>query len=383
MSVSPEMPDLPPTSDFIRVMVVDDSAVIRGFLTRFVESDAEIKVVSSVANGQRALKSMERASFDVILLDIEMPVMDGMSALPMILKADPNVQVIIASSLTKENAAITLKALEMGAAECLTKPSSRELTGSTIFRDDLVEKVKALGHLARKKRGILPSRPQTPLAKTPAAVKAAPTVKKFTLRNETLKMVPEAIAIGSSTGGPQALLQFFTEFKGRAFRQPIFVTQHMPPMFTTILAEHIGKQSGLKCKEAAEGDVVQGGHIYLAPGNFHMTVKDANGRKVISLNQDAPESFCRPAVDPMLMSIISAYGKKILAVIFTGMGSDGLKSCQHLAGIGGTVLAQDEASSSVWGMPGAVAMAGVCTQVLPLGQMAAAVREYIDYGRES
>jgi two-component system chemotaxis response regulator CheB len=154
----------------------------------------------------------------------------------------------------------------------------------------------------------------------------------------------------------------------------------MPPTFTAILAEHIAKQSGLKCKEAAEGDVVQGGHIYLAPGNFHMTVKDDRGRKTISLNQDAPESFCRPAVDPMLRSIIRAYGRKVLAVILTGMGSDGLKGCQGIVDAGGTVLAQDEATSVVWGMPGAVAMAGICTKVLPLGLMTKAVREYADRG---
>ena len=174
-------------------------------------------------------------------------------------------------------------------------------------------------------------------------------------------------------------MQFFTDLKG-SVRQPILVTQHMPPTFTAILAEHIAKQSGLKCKEAAEGEEIQGGHVYLAPGNFHMTVKVTGGKKVISLNQDAPENFCRPAVDPMLRSMIAAYGKKILAVIFTGMGADGLKGCQSLVEAGGTVLAQDEATSVVWGMPGAVAMAGICTQVLPLGQMAKAVRDYTDRG---
>jgi two-component system chemotaxis response regulator CheB len=373
------MSEMPPPSpaDPVRVMVVDDSAVIRGFLTRFIESDPDLKVVTSVSNGQLALKSMETASFDVVVLDIEMPVMDGMMALPLILRADPNVQVIIASTLTKANAAITLRALETGAAECLAKPTSRELAGSTAFRDDLVEKVKTLGILARNKRGA-PSAPRSQRAAASAAPKAS-TPKKFILRGGIVKMSPEAIAVGSSTGGPQALIKFFIDLKP-GFRQPIFVTQHMPPTFTTILAEHISKQSGLVCKEAADGEKVEGGRIYIAPGNYHMTVEDAGEKKTISLNQDPPENFCRPAADPMLRSIVRAYGKKVLAVIFTGMGSDGLKGCQQVIEAGGTVLAQDEASSVVWGMPGAVAMAGICTQVLPLDRMAKAVREYTDKG---
>lgn len=363
-------------TDPIRVMVVDDSAVIRGFITRFIESDSGLKVVSSVPNGQQALNSLERTPVDVVVLDIEMPVMDGITALPLILKMDPSVQVIIASTLSKENAAITLRCFAAGAAECLAKPSAHELSASTNFRDDLIEKVNALGIVARRKKNYIPQT-NAPSATAARPAPAPAVAKKFTLRPEAIKISPEIIAIGSSTGGPQALMQFFKDLKTRV-RQPILVTQHMPPTFTTILAEHIAKESGFPCKEAAEGDVIQGGHIYLAPGNFHMILKNIAGKKVISVNQDAPENFCRPAVDPMLRSIINIYGKKTLAIILTGMGSDGLKSCQQLVETGGTVLAQDEATSVVWGMPGAVAMAGVCTQVLPLGLMAKAVRDYAD-----
>ncbi|MDE2337251.1 MAG: chemotaxis response regulator protein-glutamate methylesterase [Alphaproteobacteria bacterium] len=361
-------------------MVVDDSAVIRGFLTRFIESDPDIKVVSSAANGQLAVSTTTAGKFDVIVLDIEMPVMDGITALPLLLKADPNVQIIIASTLSKANAAITLRAFEAGAAECLAKPTSQELAGSNDFRNNLVQKVRSLGLLARKKRGIPERPPAAPAQK--AAVPAAAQPKRFALRSEIVRPTPDVIAIGSSTGGPQALLQFFTDLKGPV-RQPVFVTQHMPPTFTTILAEHISRQSGLDCREARDGESVTGGRIYLAPGNFHMTVKEQGGQKIIALNQDAQENFCRPAVDPMLRSLIGAYGKKILAVIFTGMGADGMKACQQLVEAGGTVLAQDEATSVVWGMPGAVAMAGLCTQVLPLGAMGRAVREYADRGSAS
>lgn len=381
MSALPDTPSFPSVADPVRVMVVDDSAVIRGFLTRFIESNSSLRVVVSAPNGQQALGAMGRTSVDVVVLDIEMPVMDGLTALPLILKEDPAVQVIIASTLTRENAAITLKALQAGAAECLAKPMSHELSGSTIFRDELIEKVVTLGQLARKKRAGRPAKSGGTAHDMPAAKATAPAAgKSFSLRSEGAKVAPDVIAIGSSTGGPQALLQFFTELKGN-FKQPIFVTQHMPPTFTTILAEHIAKQAGLTCKEGAEGDIVQGGQIYLAPGNYHMVVKSKGGQKVISLNQDEPENFCRPAVDPMMRSIVSAYGKKILAVIFTGMGADGMKGCKEVVEAGGVVLAQDEPSSVVWGMPGAVAMAGICTKVLPLGKMAQAVREYIDIGR--
>lgn len=372
MPLTPE--HSPSSAGPIRVMVVDDSAVVRGFVTRFIESDPGIRVVASASNGQFAVSSMGRGKFDVVVLDIEMPVMDGMTALPLILKADPDVQIIIASTQTKINAAITIKALQAGAVECLVKPTGREMAGSTAFRDDLTRTVKTLGLVARRRRGLI----EKPAAAAIATTKSAPppaTQKKFHLRPEIIKITPDVIAIGSSTGGPQALMQFFSDLKGGVM-QPIFVTQHMPAMFTSLLAEHIAKQSGLLCQEARDGEPVEGGHIYLAPGNFHMAIKDQDGKKVIALNQDAQENFCRPAVDPMLRSIVNAYGKKVLAVIFTGMGSDGMKGCQQIVESGGTVLAQDEESSVVWGMPGAVAMAGICTQVLPLGELAKAVSEY-------
>ncbi len=369
----------PSAADPVRVMVVDDSAVIRGFLSRFMEADPTIRVVASVANGQLALSSLDRTPVDVVVLDIEMPVMDGLTALPLILKKAPAVQVMMASTLTKENAQITLRCLEAGAAECLAKPTSQELAASSAFKQDLVEKVKALGMVARKHRGggIAVSAEGVVRSTAVPQKPAVPLARKFVLRPEIAKIRPDVIAVGSSTGGPQALLQFFSDLK-KPLRQPVLVTQHMPPTFTAILAEHITKQSGIPCKEAAAGDVVENGHIYIAPGNYHMTVKKDGLKRVIALNQDPPENFCRPAVDPMLRSVVEAYGRKILVVILTGMGSDGLKGSQKVIEAGGTVLAQDEATSVVWGMPGAVAMAGVCTQVLPLGLLAKAVRDYAD-----
>lgn len=379
MTAIPVDPSAKADPDIIRVMVVDDSVVIRGFLTRFIEEDPKLKVVSSMANGQLALTALERTQVDVIVLDIEMPVMDGLTALPLLLKRDPNMQIIMASTLTKENAVITLRCMQAGASECLAKPTSQELAGSNAFKQSLIDKVKTLGGVARKRRarqGVVGDASKAKVADAPVV----PPLKKFTLMKEIIKSRPDVIAIGSSTGGPQALLQFFAELKP-AIKQPIFVTQHMPPTFTTILAEHISKQTGYVCAEAIDGEVVQSGRVYIAPGNYHMLVKVDAGRKIISVNQDPPENFCRPAVDPMMRSIVEAYGKKVLAVIFTGMGSDGAKGSQKVAEAGGIVLAQDETTSVVWGMPGATAMLGVCTQVLPLGLMAKAVREYADLVR--
>lgn len=371
----------PTETSHVRVMVVDDSAVIRGFLSRYIDAAGDLKVVASAPNGQLALSTLDRQQIDVVVLDIEMPVMDGIVALPQILQRDPHIAVIMASTLTKENAAISLRCLQMGATECLAKPTSSEMSGSTAFQDALVEKVRAIGRAVQKRRGqALPTAaaPVQNVAVDAQAPVAAPADKKIQLRPLPLAWrAPEAIAIGSSTGGPQALTQFFSALKAPV-KQPIFVTQHMPPMFTAILADNIARHSGMTCREAVHGEKVAPATIYVAPGNYHMTLQKGPVGVTIALNQDPPENFCRPSVDPMLRSMIDVYGGRILSVIFTGMGADGLKSCQKLVDAGGVVYAQDEATSVVWGMPGAVATAGICTQVLPLGLMADAVRSCID-----
>lgn len=382
------MTSVPPTAPAkaddhaIRVMVVDDSAVIRGFLTRYIDAAGDLKVTASAPNGQMALSTLDRQQIDVVVLDIEMPVMDGIAALPLILQRDPHIAVIMASTLTKENAAISLRCLQMGATECLAKPTSSEMSGSTAFQDALVEKVREIGRAVHKRRGHAGVAVST-VARAPATVAAQATAtpaadKKINLRPLPLGWrAPDVIAIGSSTGGPQALTQFFSELKG-PLKQPIFVTQHMPPMFTAILADNIARHSGMTCREAVHGEKVEASTVYVAPGNYHMTVhKDASGAS-IALNQEPPENFCRPSVDPMLRSLINVYGGRILTVIFTGMGADGLKGSQKVAEAGGVIYAQDEATSVVWGMPGAVATAGLCTQVLPLGLMARAVRDCAD-----
>jgi two-component system, chemotaxis family, protein-glutamate methylesterase/glutaminase len=354
-----------------RVMVVDDSAVIRGLLIRSLETDPEIEVTVTAANGEMALRALERYDIEVIILDIEMPVMDGLTALPKLLAAKPDLKIIIASTLTLRGAEITMKALAAGAAECLAKPSASALNAAEDFKRELLGKVKGLGQSRRRAGGIAAPRPKTTNEKLEAE-RSRPVAPLRPAVPATLKQAssepPEALAIGSSTGGPQALLRVLGSLKG-ALTQPIFITQHMPATFTTMLAEHLGRASGYPSAEGVDGETVQPGRIYVAPGDLHMSVEGAGRDKVIRLKSTPPENFCRPSVDPMLRSLAHCYGKRLLAVMLTGMGHDGLKGGEAVVGAGGTVIAQDEATSVVWGMPGAVATAGICAAVLPLDEI--------------
>jgi len=364
--------------DRFRVMVVDDSAVIRGLLTRSLEADNSIKVVASVGNGEAALKALERQTVDVIILDIEMPVMDGLTALPKLLAAQPGVHVVMASALTRKNAEVSLRALQAGAADYVTKPSSRsELTSADTFQRELTAKVKALAGANRKA-----PRPRSQAA-APAAETAAPASgggnlyggRQVVLRKGPM-VCPRIIAIGSSTGGPQALLELLGDMAARV-KVPILITQHMPATFTTLLAEHIARATGVPTQEGVDGEVVQPGRIYLAPGDYHMVVERDGTVDRIKLNQNPAENFCRPAVDPMLRSMASLYGSGLLTIILTGMGSDGQKGSAKVVEAGGSVIAQDEATSVVWGMPGAVATSGLCSEVLPLKEIGPQVRKLI------
>ena len=379
------------TSGPIRVMVVDDSAVIRGLITRMLESDSDVNVVASVGNGQLAVSNLERTPVDVIILDIEMPVMDGLTALPKLIAVDKTVKIIMASTLTARNAEVSIKALSMGATDYVPKPStSREISGGNDFRRDLLEKVKSLGAMRRHEvGGTVTARKETPPppAKTTAGAKPAETPteipSKWELRdpsNVTLrepgKMKPDILAIGSSTGGPQALFVFLKSLQ-KTINVPIVITQHMPATFTTILAEHITRMSGWECKEAKNGDRLEAGKILLAPGDYHMLIEQKGTDRVVRITQDAPENFCRPAVDPMLRSVVKVFGARVITVILTGMGNDGEKGSKAVVDAGGTVIAQDQKSSVVWGMPGAVATAGLCSAVLPIDQLAGYVMNFI------
>lgn len=358
----------------IRVLVVDDSHIIRGLLTRSLDSDPGIKVVASASNGKAAIDQVAKTEIDVVVLDIEMPIMDGMTALPQLLAARPGIQVIMASTLTLKGASISMKALSKGAADYVPKPSSTgEINSAEDFKRDLISKVKSWGAVARRRRGSAARQGAEPTGTAAARRFPAGPVK---LRDVPTLFRPDCIAIGSSTGGPQALFKVF-QMMGKVTNLPVFVTQHMPATFTTILAEHLGQASGMPAAEAKDGEPVTPGRIYVAPGDFHMTVTIEGGRKILRLDKNPPENFCRPSVDPMLRSLAKAYNGKVLTVILTGMGQDGLKGGQELSAAGGVIAAQDEATSVVWGMPGAVASAGLCSAVLPLSDVGPYVRKAI------
>ncbi len=362
-------------SDPIRVMVVDDSAVVRGLISRMIEAEKDMTVSASVGNGQIAVSTFARTEIDIIVLDIEMPVMDGLTALPKLLEVDREVKVIMASTLTVRNAEISIRALDRGAADYVPKPSSsRELSGGMDFQRELIEKVRSLGSIRREvRRAKGPSKPGA------RAAVAAPILKKAPVAIKLRPMPdfrPDVLAIGSSTGGPQALLSVLKGI-GPNPRIPIFITQHMPATFTAVLADHISRSTGLACAEAKDGETVVPGRIFLAPGNFHMIVERKGTQVVVRLNDGPPENYCRPAVDPMLRSIAKVYGSRTLVTILTGMGADGLKGGKEVTAAGGAVIAQDEATSVVWGMPGAVATEGLCSAVLPISHVAPFINKMI------
>lgn len=353
-----------------RIMVVDDSAVIRGLLTRSLEVDPDLAVVASVGDGQQALNALQRHDVEIVILDIEMPVMDGLTALPKIIALKPGLPVLIASTLTRRGATVSLKALSLGAADYVTKPGSSALTTAEDFKRELVGKVKGLAQARRQSRGEAMPSPAPRRAGEGAPVPApAPIIRSGEVRLRPMPADrPDVVAIGSSTGGPQALFRLLKTFSG--MKQPVLITQHMPATFTTILAEHIVRLTGLAAAEAVDGEPIAASRVYIAPGDYHMIVEaqGANERR-LRLNKGPPENFCRPSVDPMLRSLAQVYGRRVLCAILTGMGSDGLKGGQALVAAGAAVVAQDEKTSIVWGMPGAVATAGLCSAVLPIDEL--------------
>jgi two-component system chemotaxis response regulator CheB len=357
-------------------MVVDDSVVIRGLLSKALEVDPSIRIAASVSNGELALSALAKNDVEVVVLDIEMPVMDGLTALPKMIALKPGLKVIMASTLTLQNASISMRALKSGASDYIPKPSSKTLAGAVDFNRELIAKVKAWGGVYRKERGLAPPPDSKTAASGTTPVWKAIKPGALVILRAAPRARPEVLAIGSSTGGPQALGKFVAGM-GAWMKLPVFITQHMPPTFTTILAEHLSQSAGMPAAEGKNGEEVRPGHIYVAPGDFHMTVVNDNGKKSIKLLQSPAENYCRPSVDPMLRSIAAAYGNAVLAVMLTGMGSDGLRGSEAVVGAGGQIVAQDEATSVVWGMPGAVATAGLCSAVLPLLELPGRVRRSV------
>jgi two-component system chemotaxis response regulator CheB len=376
----------PPTGeDGIRVMMVDDSVVVRGLVSRWINEEPGLIAVGKFSNGLKALENVVEVDPDVIVLDIEMPVMSGIEALPQILKRLPGVQVIMASTLTQRNAEISLNALSLGAADYVPKPVSNSgVTTSAEFRNDLIEKIKALGAKrakrtsARRQSSIgtssqaraSNSAPRPVLTETTTVSQPEVTNSPGLSLRAASKMRPRVLVIGSSTGGPPALVSVMEKLAPKLGNIPVLITQHMPATFTGIFASHIARASGLVAKEGIDGETIIPGRVYVAPGGRHMIVERKGASAVIRLTDGPEVNFCKPAVDPLFETASKVFGASTLAVVFTGMGTDGAKGADIVANAGGSVLAQDEETSVVWGMPGATAKIGACCAILPLNKIA-------------
>jgi len=358
----------------IRVMVVDDAVVVRSLLTRWIEAEPDMAVAATLRTGREAVDQLERCDPDVVVLDVDMPVLDGISALPELLKKKRDLVVIMASTLTRRGAEVSLKALSLGAADYVPKPQAApDAATSAEFHRELIEKIRHLGRrgrtLARQARPAAVPSQQPPSALRRHERMPQPAESGLSLRPVALA-VPRVLLIGSSTGGPQALSALVGHIGMALDRAPILITQHMPPTFTTVLAEHLTRAGGRRVHEAEHGEAVVAGGVYVAPGGRHMRVARGRDGPTIALGDDPVINFCKPSVDPLFSSAAEIWGAASLALVLTGMGCDGTRGAADIVAAGGSVLAQDEATSVVWGMPRSVAQAGLCAAVLPLDQIA-------------
>jgi two-component system, chemotaxis family, protein-glutamate methylesterase/glutaminase len=357
----------------ISVMVVDDSVVMRRLVSDILDGDQDIEVVGTAANGKVALAKIPALNPDVVTLDVEMPVMDGLQTLTELRKLYPRLPVIMFSTLTERGASATLDALERGASDYVSKPANvGSITASMdAVRAQLVPKIKALAARGRSAPARVPF--ATPTA-APRPVVAAPA-------GGSAGHV-DVVVIGVSTGGPDALTTLIPALPGD-FPVPIAVVQHMPPIFTDLFAKRLDTHSQLHVAEARAGDRLAPGEVLIAPGDFHLRLRADNLGVVAQLDQGTPENYCRPSVDVLFRSAPEAFGASVLAVVLTGMGSDGAKGAARIVEAGGSVIVQDAATSVVWGMPGAVANAGLASQVLPLRELAGAIQTRVNRGRRS
>lgn len=341
-----------------KVLIVDDSVVVRKLLNDILSAHPEIEVVGSAATGEAALEKIASMAPDIITLDIEMPGMDGLQTLTEIRKRHPKLPVIMFSALTERGAQATLYALSLGANDYVTKPTGGKNAEEARkqIENDLIQKLLGIG-----------SKPAARSAPVPAPATDAPRRVPSDIR---------AIAIGVSTGGPNALTKLISMLPGD-INVPIFITQHMPPIFTRALAEQLSTRSKLPVCEAQPGDIVKAGHVYIAPGGYHMVLSARQGVVTIETNEDPPEHSCRPAVDVMMRSLIPVYGGHMIGVILTGMGHDGREGCRLIRNAGGWIIAQDEATCVVWGMPGSVVEAKLADKVLPIEAIAPELAELL------
>ncbi|HLM80507.1 MAG TPA: chemotaxis response regulator protein-glutamate methylesterase [Terriglobales bacterium] len=349
----------------VRILIVDDSAVVRKVLNSLMASDPEIVVAGTAGNGSQALARIPEVKPDLVTLDIEMPGMDGLETLVEIRKLYPKLPVIMFSTLTERGASATLDALARGASDYVTKPShgeTRELAQERV-REELIRKIKSLCAVRVPQAQPLPG-PMPPL------VSARPQARI------------DVVAIGASTGGPNALTELIPQLPAD-FPVPIVIVQHMPPLFTRLLSERLNTLAQLEVGEGAEGQKLQPGQVWIAPGGHHMTVARKGTEFVLGLNHDPQENSCRPAVDVLFRSVAQTYGANVLAVVLTGMGADGTRGSFDIRKAGGQVIVQDEASSVVWGMPGSVVAARLSDRIYPLDSIGPEVVRRVSMRRAS
>ncbi len=344
-----------------RILIVDDSVVIRSLLRQVLAQEPDLEVAGVAANGRIALSMLDQLAPDVVTLDIEMPEMNGLETLRELRRTRPRLPVIMFSTLTERGAVATLEAFSLGASDYVTKPSNSRPGGQGVeaIRAQLAPKIRALCRKEPRSLGSSIERAHRPGSSSGAVV--------------------TAVAIGTSTGGPNALSQVLPVLP-KGFSVPVFVVQHMPPMFTRFLAERLNRECAIPVREVEAQETVQPGTVRVAAGDHHMTVERVGLGFTLRRSQGPPENSCRPAVDVLFRSVARAYGQGVLAVVMTGMGQDGFRGAQAIREAGGTVIAQDEATSVVWGMPGFVANAGLAERVLPVNEIGAEIVRRVGLG---
>ena len=334
-------------------MLVDDSAIVRGFMRRWIEEEPRVELVKVCSDGAQAVAEVGSIRPDVIVLDIEMPNMDGLTARPQLRRLAPKARIVMASTLTSAGAHQTVKALSLGAADFIAKPQASAMGAVDSYRRELIDKIIALGPRIAMRAGAAPP--------APVALRIRPAIAGR----------PSVMVVAASTGGPGALPIFLGQI-ARRIDAPILIVQHMPATFTPVFAEKLESAIGKRCREAVDGDVLAPGSVYLAPGDYHMRIARSSASSTVTLDKNPPVNFCRPAADPLFESAAAAYGNRVLGVVLTGMGHDGRDGAGQIVKAGGRVLVQDEASSVVWGMPGAVAQAGFAEAIKPLHDLGSA-----------
>ena len=348
----------------ISVLVVDDSVVVRRLVVDALSGGADIHVVGTAANGRLAQGKIDQLRPDVVTMDIEMPEMNGIEAVRELRKRHPRLPVIMFSTLTERGASATLDALSAGANDYVTKPANVGSVGQSMesVREQLIPRIKALTG--------------RPVTMGPARTAAAPPPPPPVAPRQGPPKKPAVLVIGSSTGGPEALARVLPMLPA-SLPVPVLLVQHMPPVFTRQFAQRLDRLSALRVVEAVDGTPLLPGTVHLAPGDHHLVVRAGARGLHTGLNQGPPENFCRPAVDPLFRSAVTAFDGAVLAVVLTGMGSDGRNGAAEVRAGGGTVIVQDQATSVVWGMPGAIAQAGLADEILPLDRIAEAINRHL------